>query len=101
MNEPRPINPETLHDAAPDGKEAHDGLTDLIGEVDGNPSHWRAWLAVGAVAVGAFAFVTTEFLPVGILPQVSTDFGVSPGIAGLMVTIPGFLAAISAPVMMV
>ncbi|MGO4326023.1 MFS transporter [Cupriavidus sp. 2TAF22] len=60
----------------------------------------RAWLAVGSVTVGAFAFVTTEFLPVGLLPQVAAEFGVTPGTAGLMVTIPGVLAAISAPGMM-
>jgi predicted MFS family arabinose efflux permease len=60
----------------------------------------RAWLAVGSVTIGAFAFVTTEFLPVGVLPQVARDLGVTSGTAGLMVTIPGVIAAISAPGMM-
>jgi predicted MFS family arabinose efflux permease len=60
----------------------------------------RAWLAVGSVTIGAFAFVTTEFLPVGLLPQVARDLGVTPGTAGLMVTVPGVIAAISAPGMM-
>jgi predicted MFS family arabinose efflux permease len=67
---------------------------------DGVPSSVRSWLAVGAVAVGAFAFVTTEFLPVGVLPRVAADLGVSPGTAGLMVTVPGIIAAISAPGLM-
>ncbi|MGF6923178.1 MFS transporter [Paraburkholderia sp. 40] len=66
----------------------------------GDPSPLKAWLAVGAVTIGAFAFVTTEFLPVGLLPQVAHTFGVLPGTAGLMVTIPGIMAAISAPGMM-
>lgn len=61
----------------------------------------RAWLAVVAVAIGAFAFVTTEFLPVGLLPRVAADLGVSPGMAGLMVTVPGVIAAISAPGLMI
>jgi len=61
----------------------------------------RSWLSVVSVAIGAFAFVTTEFLPVGLLPQIARDLGVSPGTAGLMVTIPGIIAAISAPAMMV
>jgi predicted MFS family arabinose efflux permease len=67
---------------------------------DGASSSLRAWLAVGAVAVGAFAFVTTEFLPVGLLPRVAADLDVSPGTAGLMVTVPGIIAAISAPGLM-
>lgn len=67
---------------------------------DGTPSSLRSWLAVLAVAVGAFAFVTTEFLPVGLLPRVAADLGVLPGTAGLMVTVPGVIAAISAPGLM-
>jgi predicted MFS family arabinose efflux permease len=67
---------------------------------NGDPSPLRSWLAVGSVTIGAFAFVTTEFLPVGLLPQIARDLGVTPGTAGLMVTIPGVIAAISAPGMM-
>jgi predicted MFS family arabinose efflux permease len=78
-----------------DNLPAHSAATD-----DGVSSSMRSWLAVGAVAVGAFAFVTTEFLPVGVLPRVAADLGVSPGTAGLMVTVPGVIAAISAPGLM-
>jgi predicted MFS family arabinose efflux permease len=60
----------------------------------------RAWLSVFSVALGAFAFVTTEYLPVGILPQIATDLEVSQGTAGLMVTVPGIIAAISAPALL-
>jgi predicted MFS family arabinose efflux permease len=67
---------------------------------DGASSSLRSWLAVGAVAIGAFAFVTTEFLPVGLLPRVAADLDVSPGTAGLMVTVPGVIAALSAPGLM-
>lgn len=59
------------------------------------------WLSVIAVAISAFAFVTAEFLPVGLLPQIAHDLGVSTGVAGLMVTTPGVLAAISAPMLIV
>jgi predicted MFS family arabinose efflux permease len=58
------------------------------------PTHWAA---VFAVAVGAFALVTTEFLPIGLLPDIARDIGVSEGQTGLMVTLPGLLAAIGAP----
>lgn len=57
----------------------------------------RQWLSVVAVAVSAFAFVTAEFLPVGLLSQIAHDLGVKPGVAGLMVTTPGIMAAIFAP----
>ena len=68
--------------------------------VDSASSSLRSWLAVVAVAIGAFAFVTTEFLPVGLLPRIAADLGVMPGTAGLMVTVPGVIAAISAPGLM-
>lgn len=67
---------------------------------DGAASSLRSWLAVMAVAIGAFAFVTTEFLPVGLLPRIAAELGVLPGTAGLMVTVPGVIAAISAPGLM-
>ena len=67
---------------------------------NGDASPLRSWLAVGSVTIGAFAFVTTEFLPVGLLPQIARDLGVMPGTAGLMVTVPGVIAAVSAPGMM-
>ncbi|GAB5096872.1 MFS transporter [Caballeronia sp. HLA56] len=67
---------------------------------DDKNSSLRQWLAVAAVTIGAFAFVTTEFLPVGLLPHVAHDLNILPGVAGLMVTIPGIVAAISAPALM-
>lgn len=63
-------------------------------------SSLRSWLSVGSVALGAFAFVTTEYMPVGILPQIANDLEVSQGTAGLMVTVPGIVAAISAPALL-
>jgi predicted MFS family arabinose efflux permease len=57
----------------------------------------RGWLSVGAVALGAFVIVMTETLPVGLLPQIAAGFDVSLGLTGLMVLVPGFSAALSAP----
>jgi predicted MFS family arabinose efflux permease len=59
------------------------------------------WTAVAAVGVGAFALVSSEFLPVGLLPQIARDLGVTPGQAGLMVTMPGIVAAFAAPLTVV
>ncbi|SEN25353.1 Predicted arabinose efflux permease, MFS family [Duganella sp. CF517] len=55
-----------------------------------------AWLAVLSVAVGSFALVTTEFLPVGLLPSIAAELKVTEGLAGMMVTIPGIVAAFAA-----
>lgn len=60
-----------------------------------------AWLAVGSIAVGTFAMVTTEFLPIGLLTPIATGLQVSEGTAGLMVTIPGVLAALAGPALIV
>lgn len=59
--------------------------------------HTSSWAAVAALGVAAFALVTTEFLPVGLLPQVAAELRISEGQAGLMVTLPGLLAAVAAP----
>jgi predicted MFS family arabinose efflux permease len=57
----------------------------------------RLWLSVGAVALGAFVLVMTETMPVGLLPQIADGLHVSLGLAGLMVLVPGFSAAVSVP----
>ncbi|MEU3074512.1 MFS transporter [Streptomyces laurentii] len=56
------------------------------------------WLAVVSVMLGIFSIVTTEILPIGLLTTIGSSFTVSDGVAGLMMTMPGFLAAFSAPV---
>ncbi|MFB6889029.1 MFS transporter [Kitasatospora sp. NPDC056327] len=55
------------------------------------------WLAVLSVMLGIFSIVTTEILPIGLLTAIGADFTVSDGMAGLMMTMPGFLAALAAP----
>lgn len=57
----------------------------------------RNWAAVGAIALGAFVIVMTETMPVGLLPRIADGLHVSLGLAGLMVLVPGFGAAVSAP----
>lgn len=55
------------------------------------------WPAVVSVMLGIFVIVTTEILPIGLLTSIGSSFTVSDGMAGLMMTMPGFLAAIAAP----
>ncbi|MEV4125466.1 MFS transporter [Nocardia sp. NPDC049707] len=57
----------------------------------------REWLAVALVALGIFTMVTVEMLPVGLLTPMTGQLNVTIGTGGLMVTIPGVVAAIAAP----
>jgi predicted MFS family arabinose efflux permease len=61
----------------------------------------RTWLRVISLALGAAIIVTTEFIPVGFLPDVASDLGVSLGAAGAMVLVPGLSAAVAAPLAIV
>ncbi|WBB62339.1 MFS transporter [Streptomyces sp. WMMC500] len=60
-------------------------------------SHKNHWLAVSAVAFGTFLLVTAEQLPIGLLTSVGSAMSVTEGTAGLMVTVPSLVAAVSAP----
>ncbi|MEV6521621.1 MFS transporter [Longispora sp. NPDC051575] len=59
----------------------------------------RRWLALVAVAVGTFAMVTVEQLPMGLLTSIGGSLDVSAGTAGLMVTVPGLVASAAAPLL--
>ncbi|MDR6885924.1 MULTISPECIES: MFS transporter [Variovorax] len=60
-----------------------------------------AWLAVSSIAVGTFAMVSTEFMPIGLLTDIARGLNVSDGTAGLMITMPGVLAAFAGPALIV
>lgn len=57
------------------------------------------WLAIFSLTVACFVMVTTEFLPIGLLTNIASSMDVSTGKAGLMITIPGIVAAVAAPLL--
>ena len=57
------------------------------------------WAAVIAIALGSFALVFSELIPVGLLADISGHLHVSIGVGGLMVVIPAVAAAVAAPVL--
>lgn len=59
------------------------------------------WLGVVAVTLGIFSIVTAEILPIGLLTPIGADFGLSPGRTGWLMTAPGLVAAVAAPVVTV
>lgn len=78
-----------------------EGVSILLAPSPTTRSGLIQWLGVVAVMLGIFAIVTTEILPIGLLTSIGADFTVSDGMAGLMMTMPGLLAAISAPIVTV
>jgi predicted MFS family arabinose efflux permease len=54
---------------------------------------------VVSIALGSFALVFSELIPVGMLPNIGGHLGVSVGVAGLMIVLPAIAAAISAPLL--
>ncbi|MER6580928.1 MFS transporter [Nonomuraea sp. NPDC001023] len=54
-----------------------------------------------AVTLGIFALMTSELLPVGLLTPIGTALDLSEGTTALMVTVPGLVAAVAAPLVTV
>jgi MFS transporter, DHA1 family, inner membrane transport protein len=57
------------------------------------------WLAVIALAIGGFAIGTTEFVTMGVLPQVADGIGVSIPVAGHVISAYALGVVVGAPVL--
>jgi predicted MFS family arabinose efflux permease len=55
----------------------------------------RAWAILAALAAATFLYVTTETLPIGLLPQIAGDLGVSSSAVGLLVTAYGLVVVLA------
>ena len=62
----------------------------------GAPGGRRAWGAVCVLGLALFAFVSTELMPVGLLPAIAHGIGVPVGRAGFLVTGFAFVVAVAA-----
>lgn len=56
-----------------------------------------AWAGVLAAGMATFCVVTTEMLPVGLLLPIAAGLDASPGRVGWLMVVPGLLAALCAP----
>jgi len=55
----------------------------------------RAWTVLAALMLSTFMYVTTETLPIGLLPQIAGDLGISQSAVGLLVTAYGLVVVLS------
>ncbi|HCR1218500.1 TPA: MFS transporter [Pseudomonas aeruginosa] len=53
----------------------------------------RTWFAIIVLCIASFTMVTSEFAPIGLLSQISSDLGRDPGAVGLTVTLYAWIGA--------
>lgn len=73
-------------------------ISDNSSDIQFESAQTNNWIAIFTVAMAAFVIVTAEFLPVGLLTQLSHAFNETEGKLGLAVTLPGIIGAFSGPV---
>ncbi len=58
------------------------------------PEGRRLWVPVFSLALAAFIFVTTEVLPIGLLPEIAKDLGETEAFTGLLVAFYAWAVAL-------
>ena len=67
-----------------------------MAQADDERIDFRAAVGLGALVLATFVAITTEIVPVGLLPQLSRAFSVSEAVTGLLVTVYAGLVAVLA-----
>jgi predicted MFS family arabinose efflux permease len=81
-----------------DATHSSESSTEPLVPADMPPS---GWFAVCSVMAASFALVLSEFVPLGLLDELSRDLHITEGRAGLFIVLPGLAACIGAPLVTV
>ena len=67
----------------------------------GQSSTFRKWIPLITLTILGFTFNTTEYIPIGLLTDIGSDFGLSESQAGMIITVYAWVVMIaSLPLMM-
>lgn len=76
-------------------------MNEDISSTDGQTRR-GSWLPVLGLTFSTFIFNTSEFIPIGLLSGIASDFGISESQAGLLITVYAWMVAIaSLPLMLI
>ena len=76
-------------------------MNEDISSTDGQTRR-GSWLPVLGLTFSTFIFNTSEFIPIGLLSGIATDFGISESQAGFLITVYAWMVAIaSLPLMLI
>lgn len=69
---------------------------------NGSRSGFKAWLPVIGLTFSTFIFNTSEFIPIGLLSDIASDFDISEAHAGMLITVYAWVVALaSLPLMLI
>ncbi|MDQ1724645.1 MAG: transporter, family, inner rane transport protein [Frankiaceae bacterium] len=76
-----------------------DALTRSGPSVESEQRRSPAWLSIGSLAIGGFAIGTTEFVSMGVLPQIAADVHATIPAAGHLITAYALGVVVGAPML--
>ena len=58
-------------------------------------NNFRRWLPVISLTFSTFIFNTSEFIPIGLLSDIASDFAITESKAGMLITVYAWIVALA------